>query len=77
MVNWNGHGGAPGLAEIAGTWVTPRVDVLGVGVSAIDMPMTLHLIDQWISTGRSPVYLRYRRAWGDGVAARPARPECA
>jgi N-acetylglucosaminyldiphosphoundecaprenol N-acetyl-beta-D-mannosaminyltransferase len=51
MVNGNGHAGAPGLTEIAGTWVTPRVDVLGVGVSAIDMPMTLHLIDRWISQG--------------------------
>ena len=39
------------MTEIAGTWVTPRVDVLGVGVSAIDMPMTLQLIDQWISQG--------------------------
>ena len=39
------------LDEIAGTWATPRVDVLGVGVSAIDMPMTLRLIDQWISQG--------------------------
>ena len=51
MVNGNGHAGTPGLTEIASTWVTPRVDVLGVGVSAVDMPMTLHLIDQWISQG--------------------------
>ena len=51
MMNGNEHAGTPGLTEMAGTWVTPRVDVLGVGVSAIDMPMTLHLIDQWISQG--------------------------
>jgi N-acetylglucosaminyldiphosphoundecaprenol N-acetyl-beta-D-mannosaminyltransferase len=40
-----------GLAEFAGTWATPRVDILGVGVSAINMPMTLGLIDKWISRG--------------------------
>ena len=51
MMNGNEHAETPGLTEIAGTWVTPRVDVLGVGVSAIDMPMTLRLIDQWISQG--------------------------
>lgn len=39
------------LAELAGSWVTPRVDILGVGVSAINMPMALELIDQWISNG--------------------------
>jgi N-acetylglucosaminyldiphosphoundecaprenol N-acetyl-beta-D-mannosaminyltransferase len=50
-MNGNEHAETPGLTEIASTWVTPRVDVLGVGVSAIDMPMTLHLIDQWISQG--------------------------
>jgi N-acetylglucosaminyldiphosphoundecaprenol N-acetyl-beta-D-mannosaminyltransferase len=41
----------PGLTEVAGTWVTPRVDILGVGVSAIDMSMALEFIDQWISQG--------------------------
>ena len=41
----------PGLAELAGTWATPRVDILGVGVSTIDMPMALGLIDRWISQG--------------------------
>ena len=46
MVNGSRRGWAPELDEIAGTWATPRVDVLGVGVSAIDMPMTLQLIDQ-------------------------------
>ena len=39
------------LAELAGSWITRRVDILGVGVSAIDMPMALELIDQWISNG--------------------------
>jgi N-acetylglucosaminyldiphosphoundecaprenol N-acetyl-beta-D-mannosaminyltransferase len=39
------------LPELAGSWVTPRVDILGVGVSVIDMPMALELIDQWISNG--------------------------
>jgi N-acetylglucosaminyldiphosphoundecaprenol N-acetyl-beta-D-mannosaminyltransferase len=39
------------LAELAGSWITPRVDVLGVGVSALDMPVALELIDQWISNG--------------------------
>src|SRR6266568_2531878 len=39
------------LAELAGSWITPRVDILGVGVSAIDMPIALELIDQWISNG--------------------------
>jgi N-acetylglucosaminyldiphosphoundecaprenol N-acetyl-beta-D-mannosaminyltransferase len=51
MVNGKGHTKASGLTEIASTWVTPRVDVLGVGISAIDMPTTLHLIDQWILQG--------------------------
>ena len=51
MVNGRGRTGASGLTEIASTWVTPRVDVLGVGISAIDMPAALHLIDQWISQG--------------------------
>jgi N-acetylglucosaminyldiphosphoundecaprenol N-acetyl-beta-D-mannosaminyltransferase len=40
-----------GLAEFAATWATPRVDILGVGVSTINMPMALELIDQWISRG--------------------------
>jgi N-acetylglucosaminyldiphosphoundecaprenol N-acetyl-beta-D-mannosaminyltransferase len=31
--------------------VTPRVDVLGVGVSAIDVPMALDVVDQWIARG--------------------------
>ena len=39
------------LTELAGSWITPRVDILGVGVSAIDMPVALELIDQWISNG--------------------------
>ena len=43
--------GAETLTELAASWVTPRVDVLGVGVSAIDMPIALELIDQWISNG--------------------------
>jgi N-acetylglucosaminyldiphosphoundecaprenol N-acetyl-beta-D-mannosaminyltransferase len=51
MVKGNGHTRASGLTEIASTWVTPRVDVLGVGISAIDMPTALHLIDQWILQG--------------------------
>ena len=51
MVNGRGRTRASGLTQIASTWVTPRVDVLGVGISAIDMPTTLHLIDQWISQG--------------------------
>jgi len=51
VVNGRRRAGASGLTEIARTWVTPRVDVLGVGISAIDMPATLHLIDQWISQG--------------------------
>jgi len=38
-----------GLTGLAGTWSTPRVDVLGVGVSAIDMPTALDLIDHWVS----------------------------
>jgi N-acetylglucosaminyldiphosphoundecaprenol N-acetyl-beta-D-mannosaminyltransferase len=37
------------LRQIAGSWVTPRVDVLGVGVSAVDMSTALELICQWIS----------------------------
>ena len=45
MVNGKGRTGASGLTKIASTWVTPRVDVLGVGISAIDMPAALHLID--------------------------------
>jgi N-acetylglucosaminyldiphosphoundecaprenol N-acetyl-beta-D-mannosaminyltransferase len=36
---------------IARSWVTPRVDVLGVAVSAIDMTMALSLISQWIANG--------------------------
>lgn len=32
--------------------VIPRVDVLGVGVSAIDMPMALDEIEGWIATGQ-------------------------
>jgi len=53
MVNGIGrHGaGAGELTEIARSWVTARVDVLGVGVSAIDMSLALELIDQWISRG--------------------------
>lgn len=39
------------LAGIARSWVTSRVDVLGVGVSAIDMRMTLDVVDQWIARG--------------------------
>jgi N-acetylglucosaminyldiphosphoundecaprenol N-acetyl-beta-D-mannosaminyltransferase len=48
-----GHGsdGAAGPAGAAGSWVTPRVDVLGVGVSAIDMSMAIELIGQWIVQG--------------------------
>ncbi len=41
----------PGLTELAGTWTTPRVDILGVGVSAIDMAIALELIDKWITQG--------------------------
>jgi N-acetylglucosaminyldiphosphoundecaprenol N-acetyl-beta-D-mannosaminyltransferase len=51
VVNDSRRAWVSGLTEIAGTWATPRVDVLGVGVSAIDMPMVLQLIDQWISQG--------------------------
>ena len=51
MVNGSRRAWASELDEIAGTWTTPRVDVLGVGVSAIDMRMALQLIDQWISQG--------------------------
>jgi N-acetylglucosaminyldiphosphoundecaprenol N-acetyl-beta-D-mannosaminyltransferase len=36
---------------IARSWVTPRVDVLGVGVSAIDMTMALDLIGRWVANG--------------------------
>lgn len=39
------------LTDLAASWITPRVDILGVGVSAIDMPVALKLIDQWISNG--------------------------
>jgi N-acetylglucosaminyldiphosphoundecaprenol N-acetyl-beta-D-mannosaminyltransferase len=39
------------LTEIARSWVTARVEVLGVGVSVIDMSMAVELIDQWISRG--------------------------
>jgi N-acetylglucosaminyldiphosphoundecaprenol N-acetyl-beta-D-mannosaminyltransferase len=51
MLNGSRRAWVSELDEIAGTWATPRVDVLGVGVSAIDMPMALQLIDQWISQG--------------------------
>jgi N-acetylglucosaminyldiphosphoundecaprenol N-acetyl-beta-D-mannosaminyltransferase len=53
MVSGTSHrGGENGdLTEIARSWVTARVDVLGVGVSVIDMSMALELIDQWISRG--------------------------
>lgn len=37
--------------EVARTWVTSRVDVFGVGVSAIDMTMALDVIGQWIANG--------------------------
>ena len=37
------------LTEIAGSWAAPRVDVLGVGISAIDMPTAVRLVDQWVS----------------------------
>jgi N-acetylglucosaminyldiphosphoundecaprenol N-acetyl-beta-D-mannosaminyltransferase len=39
------------LTELAASWITPRVDILGVGVSAIDMQVALELIDRWISNG--------------------------
>jgi N-acetylglucosaminyldiphosphoundecaprenol N-acetyl-beta-D-mannosaminyltransferase len=39
------------LTELAASWITPRVAILGVGVSAIDMPIALELIDEWISNG--------------------------
>jgi N-acetylglucosaminyldiphosphoundecaprenol N-acetyl-beta-D-mannosaminyltransferase len=39
------------LTELAGSWVTPRVDILGVGVSAIGMPIALELIAKWIPNG--------------------------
>lgn len=38
-------------AELAGSWVTPRVDILGVGVSAIDTPAALKIIGHWIACG--------------------------
>ena len=46
-----GSNEAIGLAEHAASWVTPRVDVLGVGVSVINIPMGLKLIEQWIEQG--------------------------
>lgn len=44
-------GGTAEVAGIAWSWVTPRVDVLGVGVSAVNMPMALDVVDQWIARG--------------------------
>jgi N-acetylglucosaminyldiphosphoundecaprenol N-acetyl-beta-D-mannosaminyltransferase len=41
--------GTTELTEIAGSWAAPRVDVLGVGISAIDMPTAVRLVDQWVS----------------------------
>lgn len=51
MIATHRRAGTAVLAELAGSWITPRVDILGVGVSAIDMPIALELIDQWISNG--------------------------
>jgi N-acetylglucosaminyldiphosphoundecaprenol N-acetyl-beta-D-mannosaminyltransferase len=43
--------GSDMLTELAASWITPRVDILGVGVSAIDMRIALELIEGWISNG--------------------------
>lgn len=39
------------LTTAARSWATPRVEVLGVGISVIDMPAALRLIEQWIARG--------------------------
>jgi hypothetical protein len=45
-----------------------RLNVLGVGVSAISMPQALDTIDEWI-TARSPNVTTHLRLLGDEVAA--------
>ena len=58
------------LAELAGSWITPRVDILGVGVSAIDMPDCAGADRPMDIERRSPVCMRHGSAWDHGVTAR-------
>jgi hypothetical protein len=39
------------------TMVMPRVNILGVGVSAINMTMALHTIDEWIARHEAPTFV--------------------
>ena len=48
----------------------PRVDVLGVGISAVDPTTAVDEIGGWIDERRAALRLRDRRARRDGVAAR-------
>ena len=49
----------------------PRVDILGVRVSAIDMTLALDEIERWIAEDEPALRVRHGRARRDGVAARP------
>ena len=48
----------------------PRVDVLGVQVSAIDIPTAVDEIGRWIEQREHALRVRHRRARRDGVAGR-------
>jgi len=44
----------------------PRINVLGVGVSALNMEMALEIIEGWIERRGAPLCLRHRRPRRDG-----------
>ena len=47
--------------------MTERINILGVGVSAMNMAMTIDTVDEWVLRDEPPLRMRYRSARHYGI----------